>query len=166
MKCTSLRSLAFHGFLTVLTLAAFSGCASIHEPSDKIIVAQTITEQTDRQMTNPTVNRQLRLVFSHWAHKWECYWFGNCQTTFSGVARLIDSANGQPMSWNTIESWSQDDCGASPAETRWHTVVHNTMDASFGWGTKDGKANHASVFFRFSGYEGTWTAFAKSTACP
>lgn len=166
MKSASLRSLVFHAFLAVLTLAAFSACSSIHQPPDKPIPAQLITAQTDIQMTNPTLNRQLRLVFSQWAHKWECYMFGNCQTTFSGVARLIDSTNGQPMSWNTIETWSQDDCGASPAETRWPKVVHNTMDAPFGWGTKDGKANHASVFFRFSGNEGTWTAFAKSTACP
>mgnify|MGYP006906715718 CR=1 FL=1 len=135
-----------------------SGCTSL-QPN------QGVQIKLDEPPTaEKATKRTLKLVVPSWTFKWSCAVF-DCQSTFNGYAQLIDASNGTVMTWNTIETWSQDDCGANPGDNRWYKKVSNTTDAPFGFGTKDGKSHHASVYFKFYGNEGVWTASTRSQSC-
>ena len=147
--------------LSVLLVAA---CSSTQPTKSIEAVKEGKISLTQGTGGGPSIQRALKLVITSWDFhrtQYPIHW----DSTFNGTARLIDAGNGEVMSWNTIETWAQDDCGANPSDTRWYKTVSNTTDAPFGFGTKDGKSNHASAYLKFYGNAGVWTASIQSSGC-
>ncbi len=112
-----------------------------------------------------SANGPLRLVFTSWEKRWKCYPDNSCDSWFNGNAKMVRT-DGKAVKWNLVESWAQDDCGANEQDKRWFHTSIDTDTNYFGWGKKDGKANHASAFLKFTGPDGVSTAFVKSNNCP
>lgn len=117
--------------LSVLLLAA---CSSTQPTKNMEVVKEGKITLTQGTGGSPSIQRALKLVITSWDFHRTQYPF-QWESTFNGTARLIDAGTGEVMSWNTIETWAQDDCGANPSDTRWYKTVNNTSDAPFGFGT-------------------------------
>ncbi len=128
---------------------------------------QASTTTLERQGDAQTLQTKsaLRLITTDWTFVRECNFFHNCETTFSGSSKVVRS-NGTSVGWNLIETWTLDDCGASPKDTHWYWTTNNSDSASFGWGKKDGESHHGSAFLRFTGDEGVFTARVMTESCP
>lgn len=107
----------------------------------------------------------LRLITPNWSFVRDCNFVHNCETRFSGTAKVVRT-DGTSVTWNLIETWTLDDCGASPKDMRWYWTTTNSDTASYGWGKKDGESHHGSAFLRFTGGEGVFTAQVRTASCP
>jgi hypothetical protein len=74
-------------------------------------------------------------------------------------------SDGTVVHWNLVESWSHDDCGATPAATRWCKTAMNTDTIAFGWGTRDVESQYVSASLRFTNDSGVWTGYVSSDNC-
>lgn len=158
MKSFTVSAKFVHTLLFSATSVLLVSCATTQP------IQETVPTLKMESADKAVLQRNLKVVIPSWRFEWACSPF-RCVSEFNGTAQLIDGDNGELITWNTIETWSQDDCGANPSDTRWHKKVSNTATAPFGFGKKDGKSNHASAYIRFYGSEGVWSTTVRSKSC-
>lgn len=152
----NLNKIAVHLLIILITPTLYS-CASMENENGK----------TDNKLISSSEKAGYKIKIKNWDHHWNCADIGgNCWTSFSGTAEVV-RADGTPITWNLVESWTSKDCGASPQNYSFNHLAHDTKLLNFGYDkSQDSIQHHVSAFLRFTGGGVEITGTAKSNNCP